>query len=309
MKAVHCTRYGPPDVLQLVEVEKPTPGPQQVLVKNHTTAVTQSDIFIRDPSPLPFALRVPMSFVIGFRGPRKGIIGLTYAGEVEAVGARVSRFQPGDAVYGFTGFGLRAYAEYLAVSQGGAIAHKPKNLSFAEAVSLAYGGSLAWQYLEKGDVQNARSVLVYGASGSSGTLAVGLAKHFGAEVTGVCSARNLEMVKALGADHVLDYTTTDTVPDGARYDLVLDSVGEFKTSALKEHARTALTPNGRYVSIDDGDLDIDAARLQQLREFAEASVFDIIIDRHYPLSEIVEAHRYVGGGHKRGNVVIDVIPS
>jgi NADPH:quinone reductase-like Zn-dependent oxidoreductase len=307
MKAVFCPHFGPPDVLEIRETAKPTPKRDEVLVRIHCSAVTQSDIFIRG-AKLPLYIQIPFRMMIGFRGPRRGIIGITLSGVVESVGEDVNRFQPGDEIYGMTGFNLSCYAEYVCLPEddGVALAHKPANLSHDEAVGLAYGGLLAWQYLTQGGIKTAKRVLIYGASGSSGTLAVQLAKHQGAEVTGVCSTRNLELVKRLGADHVPDYTATDTLPDGARYDLVMDSVGGAKTSALKKACKRALAPGGTYISIDDGDMELSTPRLDELREFAEAGLLEVLIDRSYPLEEIVEAHRYVEGGHKRGNVVVTV---
>lgn len=305
MKAIICPKYGPPEVLRLVEVEKPTPKDNEVCIKIRATAVTNSDIFIRG-SKLPIQYWIPMRIMIGLRRPRKSIIGLVLAGEIEAIGRNVTRYQPGDQVYGMTGFGLGTYAEYTCMAESSCLAIKPANITDEEAVGVVYGGLLAWQYLQRGGVQTAKNVLIYGASGSSGTMAVQLAKHFGAKVTGVCSTRNLEMVKVLGADAVLDYTKQDSPPAGARYDLVLDAVGRAKTSTLKEACRKALTPQGRYVSIDDGDLKLRPEWLDQLRAVIETGDFQVIIDRRYPLEQIVEAHRYVEQGHKRGNVVITV---
>lgn len=309
MKAIICKRYGGPEVLKLEEVAKPTPNDNEVCVKVHATAVTNSDIFIRS-SKLPFPIIVLFRLLIGVFKPRKSIIGLVFSGEIELVGKNIKRFNQGDFVYGITGFGLGAYAEYMCMkeidSKSGCIAIKPTNLSHEESTMVAYGGLLAFQYLEKGDIQKGQKVLIYGASGTSGTLAVQIAKHLGAEVTGVCSTSNLEMVKNLGADYVLDYTKQDSVPEGAYYDFILDSVGKIKTSKLKNACKKALSSKGKYVSIDDGDLKNDSQRLNKIKEFAESSYVKPVLDRCYKLEDIVEAHRYVENGHKKGGVAITV---
>jgi NADPH:quinone reductase-like Zn-dependent oxidoreductase len=310
MKAVICEKYGEPEVLKLAEVPKPTPNDNEVCIKIHATAVTNSDIFIRS-SNLPFPIIIPFRLMIGITRPRKSIIGLVYSGEIETVGENIKRFKPGDMVYGITGFTLGAYAEYVCLkekdSKVGCISFKPGNLSHEEATMVAYGGLLAFQYLEKGNIQQGQKVLVYGASGTSGTLAVQIAKNLGAEVTGVCSTANLEMVKKLGADYVIDYIKQDSVPKGVYYDFILDSVGKAKTSKLKEACKKALSTYGKYVSIDNGDLKNSSQRLNKIKEFAEAGYIKPVLDRCYSLEEIVEAHRYVETGHKKGGVAITVI--
>lgn len=306
MQAVICPKYGPPEILQIAEVPKPKPKKNEVCVKVYTTTVSASDTFIRG-YPLPLRLTIAMRIGIGFTKPRKRVIGLVFSGEVDSVGDEVTQFEPGQLVYGFTGFRLGAYAEYTCIGEDECIAPKPSNASHAEAVGIAYGGLLAWQYLDHAKVRNAKTVMVYGASSSTGTFAVQLAKHFGAEVTGVCSTRNLELVQSLGVDHVLDYTQQDTLATNLRYDVVLDAVGKWKSSALKEQAKSALTPTGRYVSIDDGALKLHQYRLKELTTFMEEGNFHIVIDKTYPLTQIAEAHRYVEQGHKRGNVVVTVI--
>jgi NADPH:quinone reductase-like Zn-dependent oxidoreductase len=309
MKAIICTRYGPPEVLQLREVEKPTPKDDEVLVKIHATAVTDSDIFIRS-SQIPIRFRIPMRLMIGLTKPRKSIIGLVLAGEIESIGKDAKRFRIGDQVYGLTGFGLGAYAEYKCMketdSTHGCLAIKPINISYEEATAAAYGGLLAFQYVEKGNIQRGQKVLIYGASGTSGTMAVQLANYLGAEVTGVCSSINLELVKSLGAKAVIDYTKVDTLDPGVEYDFVLDAVGKTKTSKLKVASKKALAPKGRYVSISDGSLILDSKRLASIKELVEAGHVKPIIDRCYRFEEIVEAHRYVGKGHKKGGVAISI---
>ncbi len=309
MKAILCTRYGPPEVLQLKDVAKPVPKHNEVLIKVYATAVTASDIFIRG-SQIPLRFLIPMRLMIGVTKPRRPILGLVMAGDVETVGKNVKQFKPGDSIYGFTGFGFGAYAEYVCVpeteSTYGCLSLKPKNISYTEATAAVYGGLLAMQYLERGNIQRGQKVLIYGASGSSGTTAVQLAKHLGAEVTGVCSTRNLELVKSLGADEVLDYTRTDTLPAGKHYDFILDAVGKMKRSPLKMQCRSALAPGGKYVSIDDGALKLSSARLRQMKALIEAGYIKPVMDRIYPLEQIVEAHRYVEQGHKHGSVAIAI---
>lgn len=310
MKAVICTKYGPPEVLQFREVEKPTPKDDEVLIKVHATAVTASDIFIRS-SNVPFLVLIPMRLMLGIFRPKKSIIGLVVAGEIESIGKDIKRFKVGDQVYGLTGFGLGAYAEYKCMTEfdstDGCLEIKPKNSSYEEATVAAYGGLLAFQSIEKGNIQAGQDVMIYGASGTSGTIAIQLAKYLGANVTGVCSTANLDLVKSLGAEIVIDYTKVDTLDPSIKYDFILDAVGKQKTSKLKEACKKALTPEGKYVSIDDGKLVLDSTRLDKIKEFIEAGRIKPVIDKIYSLEEIVEAHRYVEKGHKKGGVAIKII--
>jgi NADPH:quinone reductase-like Zn-dependent oxidoreductase len=309
MKAIVCLKYGPPEVLLIRDVEKPTPNDNEVLIKIYATAVTASDIFIRG-SQLPIQFLIPMRLIMGLTKPRKSIIGLVLAGEIESTGQNIKRFKTGDQVYGVTGFGLGAYAEYKCMkekdSMQGCLAIKPSNISYEEATVAAYGGLLAFQYLGKGNIQHEQNVLIYGASGTSGSIAIQLAKYLGAKVTGVCSTANLELVKSLGADIVIDYTKEDTLAPGVKYDFILDSVGKKKTSKLKDASKKALAPNGKYVSIDDGNLLLDSKRLDLIREFIEEGRIKPIVDKCYSFEDIVEAHMYVEKGHKKGGVVIKV---
>ena len=312
MKAIICTKYGPPEVLQLREVEKPTPKDNEVLIKIYATAVTASDIFIRG-SQIPIQFLIPMRLMLGLTKPRKSIIGLVLAGEIESIGKDVKRFRIGDQVYGLTGFGLGAYAEYKCMketdSTHGCLAIKPINISYEEATVAAYGGLLAFQYVEKGNIQRGQKVLIYGASGTSGTMAIQLANYLGAKVTGVCSSTNLELVKSLGAEAVIDYTKVDTLDPGVQYDFILDAVGKIKTSKLKVACKKALAPKGKYVSIDDGKLMLDSKRLALVKELVEAGHIKPIVDKCFRFEEIVEAHRYVGKGHKKGGVAISIARS
>lgn len=309
MKAVICKKYGEPEVLNIQDVPKPIPKDNEICVKIQATAVTNSDIFIRG-SKLPFPIIIPFRLMIGITKPRKSIIGLVFSGEIDSIGKNIKRFKPGDNVFGLTGFNLGCYAEYMCMketdSKSGCVSLKPENINHEEATMAAYGGLLAFQYLEKGDIQIGQKVLIYGASGTTGTLAIQIAKSFGAEVTGVCSTSNLEMTKNLGADYVIDYTKQDSVPNDVTYDLILDAVGKAKTSKLKDSCKKALAANGKYVSIDNGDLKLYSHRLDKIKDYVESGKIKPVMDKIYSLDEIVEAHRYVEKGHKKGGVAITV---
>jgi NADPH:quinone reductase-like Zn-dependent oxidoreductase len=309
MKAIICTKYGPPEVLQIQQRPKPVPKNDEVLIKIYAASVTNSDIFIRG-SNIPLAYRIPMRLMIGIRRPRNPVIGEVFAGEIEHAGPDIRRFKPGDRVYGLTGYSLGAYADYKCMkevdSKRGCLAVMPGNIGFEEATAAAYGGLLAFQYLEKGHVAPGQNVLVYGASGTSGTIAVQYAKHLGATVTAVCGPSNLEFVRSLGADKVLDYTKSESIAHLERYDLVIDTVGKRRTSDLRKACSMALTPTGQSVSIDDGALLLRSERLDRVRELVESGQIRPVNDRVYPFDQMVEAHRYVELGHKRGNVAVTV---
>lgn len=310
MRTVYAAHYGPPEVLQFRQRLIPEPGPSQVRVRILAAGATASDIFIRSGEVGP-RLQIPFRLMMGITKPRQPILGFVFSGVVDAVGAQTSRFTVGQEVYGTTGFRLGAYAEYRCMPETdsrltGCLALKPAGLSHEDATAAAYGGLLAVQYLDRGGLSAGDSVLVYGASGTSGTFAVQYAKHKGAQVTAVCSGENAELVRSLGADEVLDYTSTDAPPAGARYDLVLDSVGGLKSSALKQACRQALTASGRWVSIDDGDLELDSARLEQVTALVESGAVAPVVSRRYRFEEIAEAHRHVQSGHKRGGVAISI---
>jgi NADPH:quinone reductase-like Zn-dependent oxidoreductase len=300
-----CTKYGPPEVLQFQEVEKPTPRNNEVGIKIFATAVTASDCIIRG-FKVSRRRWIPGRLLLGLTKPRKSILGLVLAGEIVTVGKDVKRFQRGDRVYAFTGFRFGAYAEYTCLPEDSVIALMPSNLSYEEAAAIPFGGLLALHFLRKGEIQSGQKVLIYGASGAIGTAAVQLARHFGANVTGVCSASNLELVKSLGAEQVIDYTNESVTNRGELYDFVFDAVGKRKSSPLKVQCQTALTPNGKYISVDDGSPKLHSEDLLFLTELVEAGKMKPVIDRCYPLEQIVEAHRYVEQGHKKGNIVITV---
>jgi NADPH:quinone reductase-like Zn-dependent oxidoreductase len=302
MKAIVATQYGGPEVLQLKEIEKPAPKDNEVLIKVHATTVTAADFRMRSFT-VPAPLWIPARIALGITKPRQPIFGSELAGEVAAVGSSVTRFKVGDQVFASTltaQFG--GYAEYKCLPETAMMAIKPNNMTFAEAAAVPIGATTALRLLRKGNIQRGQKVLIYGASGSVGTYAIQLAKYFGAEVTGVCSTTNLEMVKSLGADHVIDYTKEDFSTREERYDLIFDTVAKFpKTQYAK-----VLAPNGTFVSMAKLDSKESMENLVFIKDLIEAGEVKAVIDRCYPLEDMVEAHRYVDTGHKKGNVVIRV---
>ncbi|MDH5476179.1 MAG: NAD(P)-dependent alcohol dehydrogenase [Cyclobacteriaceae bacterium] len=314
MKAVICTKYGSPEVLQLKEVEKPIPKRNEVLIKICATTVTSSDCFVRNIYTLPRIFRLPARIALGFLKPRKSILGMVLSGEVEAAGQDVTKFIKGDEVFAYTGMKFGAYAEYTCLPVNGKIgpkevliALKPTNLTCEEAIAIPYGGTLALHFLTRiGKIKEGQNVLIYGASGAVGTSAVQLAKHFGADVTGVCSTSNIELVKSLGANNIIDYTKNDEVNFKVKYDIVFDAVGKRKTSKLKEQCKKALTPNGKYISVDSGRPQLLIEDLILLKKLAEKKIIIPVIDKRYPIEEIVESHKYADKGHKKGNIVITI---
>ena len=332
MKAAVYTQYGPPEVIQLQEVAKPTPQDNEILVRVRATTVNYGDLTARNFKAMtprefnmPLLLWLPARMSFGFNRPRRGILGSEFAGEVEAVGKGVTRFQKGDPVFGYVGQNMGAYAEYLCVPENGTVALKPANMTYAEAATVPYGGIMALSLLRKADVQPGQKVLVNGASGGIGSAAVQLATaHFGAEVTGVCSTPRLVHVKSLGATEALDYTQEDFTQSGETYDLIFDILGKrsysqvkdsltqngcyllasFKTRHLLQMLRTSLGGSKKVICAMASE---SAEDLAFLKELAEAGKIKALIDRRYPLDQAAEAHRYVEEGRKQGHVVITVV--
>jgi NADPH:quinone reductase-like Zn-dependent oxidoreductase len=306
MRAIVYTRYGPPEVLQVKDVPKPIPRDNEILVKVFATTVSAGDWRLRKPDPLAARL------MNGLLRPKNvTILGFELAGEVEAIGGGVTTFKDGDPVYAHCGFGFGGYAEYKCLSEegaapkGGVVALKPTNLTYEEAAAIPFGGLAALNILKVGDIENRNRVMVYGASGSSGVYAVQLAKHYGAEVTGVCSARNFELVQSLGADHVIDYTQEDFTKRPERYDLIFDAVGKLYSGLSRSKFRKALAPGGEYVSVHMKRVD-QPEDLVVLKQLIEEGKLKPVIDRVYPMADIAEAHRYAETKHKKGNVVVTI---
>lgn len=326
MKAIVYTEYGPPDVLQLRELDKPVPRDNEVLIRVYATSVTTGDCNARNAVFVPAGFGPLQRLVFGLRNPKKPILGVELAGEIEAVGQAVTQFRSGDQVFGLDGVRLGAYAEYKCMPEAGGLALKPANLTYEEAAVLPNGALTALTFLrDKGHIQPGQKVLIYGASGSVGSAAVQLAKYYGAEVTGVCSTTNLDMVTSLGADRVIDYTQEDFTKGSETYDLIFDTVGKTSFSGCKN----SLQPTGRYLAGAGGLPELGqmvwtslvsrrkvlmgpSSERQEdlvfLKELAEAGKIKPVIDRCYPLEQTADAHRYVDQGHKKGNVVIRVGP-
>ena len=323
MKAVLCTAYGPPEVLQLRELSRPEPKPHEILIKVRATSVTMADFRLRSFT-VPSAAWLPARLVLGIRKPRKPILGTELAGDVVAVGSAVTKYRPGDQVFAATLDRFGAYAQYCCLPENHPIALKPQNLSYEEAAVVPVGARTALYFLKRVGLQAGQRILIYGASGSVGTYAVQMARYFGAEVTAVCSAANMEWVRALGAKEVIDYTAPDFRQRLTSYDVVFEAVDKL-SFAISE---SVLAPRGTYVNITNPfpawpqlraklfshkkimmaeNIIDDLAPMDTLREWLEAGIIRPVIDRQYELDEIVAAHRYVDQGHKKGNVAIRLL--
>lgn len=310
MKAVKCVKYGGPEVLKLSEVQKPTPKKDEVLIKIHATSVTASDVHLRglDCSPIQKLL---IQLIFGFGKPRNPILGMVLSGTVVGKGKEVTKFELGDEVFAYGSISpmkrrFGSYAEYICLPEEWNLAAKPTNISFEEAAAIPYGGLLAAHLIKKTNIQTGDKVLVYGASGAIGTMAIQLAKNAGATVTSVCSSKNFELVKSLGSDQVIDYTAKNAESQLETYKYVIDAVGNSKTSILKEKSKKALSSNGKYISIDQGIPATPKETFIELKNLAEQGKITPVIDRVLPLEKMAEAHAYAEKGHKRGNVVITV---
>ncbi|MBN1965077.1 MAG: NAD(P)-dependent alcohol dehydrogenase [Anaerolineae bacterium] len=322
MKAIVWTQYGPPEGLQLKEVPQPTPKDNQVLIKVHATTVTAGDCETRSLK-VPLLLRLPMRLYMGPIRPRGMILGQELAGEVEAVGKDVTRFKPGDQIFAAPGISFGGYAEYACLGEDAVMALKPANMSYEEAAAVPVAGLEALYFLRKGNIQRGEKVLIVGAGGSIGTFGVQLARYYGAEVTALDSTGKLDMLRSIGADHVIDYTREDFTRSGETYDVIFDVIGKSPfTGSLR-----SLKPQGRYLlanpqlshlvrgpwgSLTSGRRIVSGGATQltedlvHLRGLIEAGAIRTIIDRTYPLAQMVEAHRYVETGQKKGHVVITV---
>ena len=317
MKAIELTKYGAPEFLQMNEVEKPSPKDNEILIKIHASSVSSGDARMRRADP--FIIRL----IFGFKRPRKPILGVVVAGEIEAIGKSVSNYKIGDQVFGSSGMSFGAHAEYVSVTEDAVLALKPGNMTYEEAAAIPFGATASMHFLRIANIQQGQKVLIYGASGALGTMAVQLAKNYGADITAVCSTSNIELMKSLGADHVIDYTQEDFTRNGKKYDVVFDTVGK---SSLRK-ALMSLSDNGYLLlasagigtmiggsiksmfirkKIVSGVIKETVKDMNFFKQLIEKGSLKAVIDRTYPLEQIVEAHAYVDKGHKKGNVIIAI---
>lgn len=297
MKAMVVTKYGPPDGLKIKEIEKPSPKDNEVLIKIHASTVTFGDAMLRS-----FGFLQRLLFGLFFGLKKDKILGHEFAGVVEETGKSVTRFQVGDQVFASSGFKSGAYAEYICIAEEKMIALKPVNMSFQQAAAVPVGGNTALHILRQANIQPGQKVLVYGASGSVGTYAVQLAKHFGAHVTAVCGTANQEFIRDLGADEAIDYTKEDFNTQREKYDVIFDAVRKLSPAQYKQ----SLKENGRYLSSSASTKE-SPSNLEYLKALIEAGEISAVIDRVYRFEQIPDAHKYVDQGHKKGNVVISVV--
>ena len=315
MKAIELTKYGAPEFLQMNEVEKPGPKGNEILIKIHASSVSSGDARMRRADP--FIIR----FIFGFKRARKPVLGVVVAGEIETIGTAVSNYKIGDQVFGSSGMNFGAHAEYVAVPEDAVLALKPNNMSYEEAAAIPFGATASMHFLRIANIQQGQKVLIYGASGALGTMAVQLARNFGADITAVCSTSNIELMKSLGADHVIDYTKEDFTRNGKKYDVVFDTIG--KSSNRK--ALMSVSDNGHLLlasagigtmiggsiksmfirkKIISGVIKETVKDMKFFKQLIEKGSLKAVIDRTYPLEQIAEAHAYVDKGHKKGNVII-----
>ncbi|MDX2430384.1 MAG: NAD(P)-dependent alcohol dehydrogenase [Bacteroides sp.] len=317
MKAIELTKYGAPENLQMKEIEKPLPKDNEILIKIHATAVSSGDARMRRADP--FIIRL----IFGFKKPRKAVLGGVVAGEIEAIGKKVTNFKPGDQVFGSSGMNFGAHAEYVSVPEDAVMALKPDNMSYEEAAAIPFGATSSMHFLKIANIQEGQKILIYGASGALGTMAVQLARNYGAETTAVCSAANADLMKSLGADHVIDYTKEDFTENGEKYDVIFDTVGKspFRKSlkSLSKNGYLLLASAGvgtmlgsairsMFISkkIVSGVIKETTEDMNFFKNEIEKGRLKAVIDRSYPLEQIAEAHAYVDKGHKKGNVVISI---
>ncbi len=317
MKAIELTKYGAPEFLQMIEVEKPSPKDNEILIKIHASSVSSGDARMRRADP--FIIRL----IFGFKRPRKSVLGVVLAGEIEAIGKSVSKYKIGDQVFGSSGMNFGAHAEYVSVPEDAVLALKPGNMTYEEAASIPFGATASMHFLRIANIQQGQKVLIYGASGALGTMAVQLAKNYGAEITAVCSTANVELMKSLGADHVIDYTQEDFTRNGEKYDVVFDTIGK---SPLRK-ALNSLSTNGHLLlasasigtmiggsiksmfinkKIVSGVIKETIEDMNFFKQEIEKGSLKAVIDRTYPLEQIAKAHAYVDKGHKKGNVIIAI---